>query len=179
MADTTAAHLIHPVGFVKGVLYLTTFSFQAQKPYLMMNRFKMLAFLVMMVAFGNMSCTKNTLNLPEPAQTIEGVYEAKNYQTPFPIEGQTLQLTVRRVATNSVSVLVRATDNGQYRDSLFFNRAYVSQVFSFNCIGYRVDMGSTPQIDQLTMTCGEINVFRYLYKPANQKNYSVLMFKKI
>ena len=144
-----------------------------------MNKLRLLTLFVLMGMCGTVACTKNDLNLPEPAQTIEGVYEAQNNQTLFPIQGKTLQLTVRRVATDSVSVIVRAISNGYYSDSLSFKSAYVSPEYGFNCVGYRVYMSSQRRIDQLNMACEEVNVFRYIYKPANEQTYSIVRFKKI
>jgi hypothetical protein len=151
----------------------------AKTTFLAMNRSPLLSFFVSIGLCVQLACTRDTLNLPEPAQTIEGDYEALNNQMTFPVQGKTLRLTVQRVATDSVSVLVRAVDNGQYGDSLSFKRAHVSQARQFNCIAYRVDMGSQQRIDQLTMTCDEVNVFKYLYKPANQQAFSIVKFRKI
>ena len=41
-----------------------------------MNRLRLLTILVLMGMCGIIACTKKTLKLPDPAQTIEGVYEA-------------------------------------------------------------------------------------------------------
>lgn len=145
-----------------------------------MNRFTLLSFFVSIGLCGQLACTRDRLNLPEPAQTIEGDYESGANQKPFALEGQTLRLTVHRVATDSVSVLVRVSGkNGQYRDSLSFERAYVSQESGYNCIGYRVYMGSQQRVNQLLMTCDEINVFKYIYKPASAQSHSIIKFKRL
>lgn len=125
------------------------------------------------------SCTQNTLDLPQPAQAIEGSYEAQNFQTPFPIQGQMLQLSVHPITTDSVAVKIRGLNRGQVVDSLEYRSAYIGQEFGAGCVAYRVYLRSGPRIDQLNLSCEDVNVCRYLYKPADASWYWVTKFKKL
>jgi hypothetical protein len=153
-----------------------------------MNKLRLLSYLLLAGATGFIACTKNTLNLPQPAQTIEGVYKAQTTSTLFPIQGKTLQLIVKQVSADSVSVVVQAIVNEQAGDSLTYRSVFVNQEFSMDgCVAYRVYLTDQKVLDpqdqkgfeQLTMTCDEKNVFKYFYKPAGQQVFTVLKFKKL
>lgn len=149
-----------------------------------MNTPKLLNFFVLLWLASNGACTTDRLNLPEPARSIEGVYEANDNTAPFPIQGQTIRLNVSRVTPDSVKVIVRAIVNGQLGDSLVYNRALVSQGFGGTipgemCVGYQVFLNPPQGHDELKMTCEETSVFRYLYKPAGSQSRVTVRFKKI
>ena len=56
---------------------------------------------------------------PEPAQAIVGAYQAKTFtdtSSPenYPINGQTVNLQIKRVTADTVQVDIQATSNGKY-----------------------------------------------------------------
>jgi hypothetical protein len=145
-----------------------------------MNALKLLSYLLLLSwVTSNMACTKDRLNLPEPARSIEGAYEAQNNNTPFPIQGQVIRLNIKRITADSVEVVINATVGGQLGDSLVYKRAFVGQefigtVYGKTCVGYRVYLNRPQEINLLTMTCKEQNVFEYTHK-----SFATVKFKKI
>lgn len=128
---------------------------------------------------GNIACTKNTLDLPEPARSIEGTYEAQNNITPSPTKGQVVRLTIKRVTADSVKVVINTAVGGQLADSLTYERVLVGQEFGGStpgqmCVGYRIRLVAQPKIDELRMTCREEGVFEYL-----SQGLATVKFKKI
>ena len=154
-------------------------SFRSQMTVTDMTQRALINLLLLITLWSLSRCTHNTLNLPQPAQAVAGLYEAQNNQTPFPIQGKTLQLTVRQLTADSVAVKVRGFSNGRVVDSLDYRSAYIGQEFGASCVGYRVHLRSGPRSDQLNLSCNEVNVFSYLYKPATASQYWVVKFNKV
>lgn len=132
------------------------------------------------------SCTKNTFTLPDPAPSIEGTYQAEIANKPFPVQGETVKLSIKSLSKDSVSVSLRATVNGQPADSITYNKARISQLLSNisvnkGCVSYSINLtpSVSSQSDFLSMTCSEENVISYFYTPAGQKIGTVTKFKKI
>ena len=87
---------------------------------------------------GSASCKHSDV---EPAQSIEGTYQAKFYDQstnpgnaiPYPINGQELTLQIKYVSTDTVSVqitpssMANALPNGVYfpTQTLFYPKAYI------------------------------------------------------
>jgi hypothetical protein len=132
------------------------------------------------------SCTKNTFTLPDPAPLVEGTYQAEIINKPFPIQGETVKLSIKSLSKDSVSVSLLATVNGQPADSITYNKARISQQISRTsvdqgCVGYVISLtnAASSQPDLLSMTCSEENVISYFYTPAGQKIGTITKFKKI
>ena len=144
----------------------------------MMNA-KLFGNLCLFALAGAMSCTKNTLNLPEPAQSVEGMYRAEMPSKTFPIKGQTVLLSVKRVNKDTVGVTMWADLNGQRGDSITYNKALIEQQLYFgnSCISYVIYLKNAQETNRLTMTCSEVSTFIY---SLNSQTYNQLArFKKI
>lgn len=151
---------------------------------------KLLGRLFLFVVIGSVSCTKNTLNIPEPAQTLAGTYRLQATNTPLPIQGDNLTLTIQPVTNNTVGIVLRSSLNGQAVDSLTYQKAVVEQNFdsslflgtatiSVGCISYAIYLSPQKTADLLRMTCSEKNVMYYYYTPVGQASVSVIKFKKV
>ncbi|GAB3774889.1 hypothetical protein GCM10028818_18260 [Spirosoma horti] len=132
------------------------------------------------------SCTKNTFTLPDPAPSIEGTYQAEIINKPFPVQGETVKLSIKSLSKDSVSVSLRATVNGQPADSITYTKVFISQQISRTtvnqgCVGYRINLtlSASDQSDFLSMTCSEENVISYFYTPTGQKIGTITKFKRI
>ncbi|SOD80483.1 hypothetical protein [Spirosoma fluviale] len=136
---------------------------------------------ILSVAIGGVSCHKNTLNLPEPATSLEGVYEAKSLFGPFLVNGETIRLSLKRVTADSVAITLRAFSNGQPGDSVSLGNALVNQEFQYNCVAYRIKLSPVRTNDELTMTCSAENVFNYQYSfpLSGQQVIRAISFKRI
>ncbi|GAB3014939.1 hypothetical protein [Spirosoma pulveris] len=136
---------------------------------------------VLCVAIGGGSCHDNTLKLPEPATSLEGVYEAKSLYGPFLVNGETVQLSLKRVTADSVVIKLQAFSNGQPGDSVSLGKALVNQDFQGNCVAYSIRPLQVQKDDLLTMTCSAENVFNYRYSfPLNGQWVSrSVSFKRI
>ncbi|AKD56748.1 hypothetical protein [Spirosoma radiotolerans] len=147
------------------------------------NRLFWINFLLLVITS---SCTKNTLTLPDPAPSLEGTYQAVSINKPFPIQGETVKLSIKSLSKDSVSVSLVATVNGQPADSITYNKARISQLISTvnvkkGCVSYSINLTSaaSSQSDFLRMTCTEENVISYYYTPAGQNIGTITKFKKI
>ncbi|AUD03922.1 hypothetical protein [Spirosoma pollinicola] len=130
-----------------------------------------------------LACTRNTLSLPEPALSLAGTYQGKPNNTPFLINGETVDIQILPVAIDSVEVVMRGYVNGQQTDSLVYARDLVKQEFqttalSKGCISYRIDLNTGKETNQLTMTCSEVNTLIYTFVPAGQTVGTRIRFKK-
>lgn len=140
---------------------------------------------ILCVLITGVSCQKNALNIPEPAKSLEGNYEAKVVNGPFLVNGQTAQLSIKRVTADSVNVTLRAFANGHPSDSLSFGKSLVYQDLTAGtnrsrCIGYRIKLSPIRANDELTMTCSEENVFSYRYAlTTNGQQVNYVKFKRL
>lgn len=140
---------------------------------------------ILCIGMNSVSCRKDTLDIPEPAKSLEGAYEAKVVNGPFLVNGQTARLSIKRVTTDSVEVTLRAFSNGQPTDSLSYGKSLVYQeIITDNvrsvCIGYRIRLSPTRANDELTMTCSEENVFSYRYAlTSNGQQVNYVKFKRL
>lgn len=118
---------------------------------------------ILCVAIGGMSCHDNTLTLPEPATSLEGIYETQSLVGPFLVSGETAQLALKRISADSVAISLRAFSKGQPSDSLSLGHMLVREEFGNGCVGYRIKLPPVRTDDELRMTCSEENVFYYQY----------------
>lgn len=149
-----------------------------------MNRVKRLTSISLLWLAGTLACTKNTLNIPEPAPTIAGTYRAQVNAIPAPLKGESITLTIKPVTNNTAELSFRATLNGQPGDSLVYKKAYISQQLfttdlSKGCVSYSIYLNPLTDADVLTMTCSEENTINYSYAPTGQQTGAPLKFRKI
>ena len=144
---------------------------------------KLLGIFCLLTILGNVSCTENNLNLPEPAQSIEGTYEALTNSVPLPTQDQIVRLYIKRIDADSVEIATQATINGQPVNSLIYKKALVSQVTGRVadkwCVSCHVHVTSLNASELLTMTCKEESVFNYVYTPTGQQRGTTIKFKRI
>ena len=155
-----------------------------------MTHTQWLSRLSLLVIVGTIACTKNTLTLPEPAQSVVGTYQTQVNSITLPTNNETTILTIKRTATDTVGVALRTSRNGQIIDSLSYQKAYIEQRFETRltmsavnvgdgCINYTIYLTPTKSTNVLTMTCSEVNVIYYSYIPSGQKNSVKVRFKKV
>jgi len=150
-----------------------------------MNRVKRLTSISLLLITGTLACTKNTLNLPDPAPTIAGTYRAQVNAIPAPLKGESITLTIKPVTNNTAEVFFRATLNGQPGDSLVYKKAHISQqlfttTLSKGCVSYTIYLNpTTGSEDVMTMTCSEENTINYSYTATGQQTGATLKFRKI
>ncbi|MVM31913.1 hypothetical protein GO755_17825 [Spirosoma sp. HMF4905] len=155
-----------------------------------MVNLRLLGGLFLLVITGGMSCTKNTLNLPEPAQSLAGTYKIQATKNPLPIKGDDITLVIKPTASETVGIVVKSSLNGQLIDSLTYQKATVEQDFDNSlaignvslrsvCISYTIYLTPQKSADFLKMTCTETNVFYYYYTPVGQTGTTILKFKKV
>ncbi|WP_460969566.1 hypothetical protein [Spirosoma migulaei] len=155
-----------------------------------MANVRLLGRLFLLVMVGSVSCTKNNLNIPEPAPTIAGTYQLLTTNARLPIQGDNLTLTIQSVTNNTVGIVLRSSLNGQAVDSLTYQKVAVEQNFdsslflgataiSVGCISYAIYLSPQKTTDLLKMTCSEKNVMYYYYTPAGQMGVTLIKFKKV
>ena len=127
------------------------------------------------------ACTGNNLNLPEPAQSVDGTYLLLSTNGPLPLKADKIQMYIKRIVNDSVEVMLRGTINGQQADSLNYKRAFVQQVISVTgyrrgCVSHRVYLTTSTGANVLTTSCSEINVITLSYLPTGQQQPVYLRF---